>query len=129
MANYKVKLDFSKLCGVQVVDVQGRKCVVMPVDDNGIFISQKGGIYLDLLAKENAEPKYGQTHFIKRSVSKKAFMELSQESKDNCKNIVGNLSPFEFENNYGTASNPVTPQPQQNVASEPKSIDVNTLPF
>lgn len=130
MGNFKVKLDLSKMCGVQVVDVQGRKCVVIPVADNSIFLSQKGGIYLDLLAKENAEPKYGQTHFIKRSVSKKAFAELSQESKDNLKNIIGNLSPFEFENTYGTASNPVIPQPQQIVAPEPtKVVDVNDLPF
>ena len=129
MANYKVKLDLAKLCNAQVVDVQGKKCVVIPVDDNGIFLSQKGGIYLDLVARENTEPKYGQTHYIKRNVSKKTFAEMTNDARDSVKNIVGNLAPFEFENNYGTASNPVTPQPQQNVAPEPKSIDVNTLPF
>lgn len=125
MGNFKVKLDFSKLCGVQVVDVQGRKCVVIPVNDNSIFLSQKGGIYLDLLAKENAEPKYGQTHFIKRSVSKKAFAELSQESKDNLKNILGNLSPFEFENNTA----PQTPTPVSPIPETPKVVDVDSLPF
>lgn len=126
MANYKVKLDLAKLCNAQVVDVQGRKCVVIPVDDNGIFLSQRGSIYLDLVARENAEPKYGQTHYIKRNVSKKTFAEMTNEARDSVKNIVGNLAPFEFENN-NTA--PQTPTPVSQIPESPKSVDVNSLPF
>lgn len=126
MANYKVKLDLAKLCNAQVVDVQGRKCVVIPVDDNGIFLSQRGSIYLDLVARENAEPKYGQTHYIKRNVSKKTFAEMTNEARDSVKNIVGNLAPFEFENN-NTA--PQTPTPVSQIPETPKSVNVNDLPF
>lgn len=126
MANYKVKLDLAKLCNTQVVEVQGKKCVVIPVDDNGIFLSQKGGIYLDLIARENAEPKYGQTHYIKRNVSKKTFAEMSNDARDSVKNIVGNLAPFEFENN-NTA--PQTPTPVSQIPETPKAVDVNSLPF
>ena len=53
--NYKLKLDLNKLCGVQVIDVQGKKCVVLPVDDNGIFLSQRGAAYLDLNIRECRE--------------------------------------------------------------------------
>ena len=63
MANYKLKLDLTKLCGTQIVEVQGRKCVVLPVDDNGIFLSQRGSAYLDLNIRESREVKYGQTHY------------------------------------------------------------------
>lgn len=125
MANYKVKLDLAKLCNVQAVDVQGKKCVVIPVDDNGIFLSQKGGIYLDLVARENTEPKYGQTHYIKRNVSKKTFAEMSNDARDSVKNIVGNLAPFEFENNTA----PQTPTPVSQIPETKKTVDVSELPF
>lgn len=129
MANYKLKLDLTKLCGTQIVEVQGRKCVVLPVDDNGIFLSQRGSAYLDLNIRESREVKYGQTHYAKVSVNKKTFATLSNEAKDALKNVVGNMAPDEYNadgNNANTATATATTVVEP---STPKEVDVNNLPF
>ena len=127
--NYKLKLDLNKLCGVQVIDVQGKKCVVLPVDDNGIFLSQRGAAYLDLNIRESREVKYGQTHYAKVSVNKKTFASLSNEAKDALKNVVGNMAPDEYNadsNNANTATATATTVVEP---STPKEVDVSNLPF
>lgn len=127
MANYKLKLDLAKLCGSQIVEVQGRKCVVLPVDDNGIFLSQRGAAYLDLNIRESREVKYGQTHFAKVSVNKKTFATLSNEAKEALKNVVGNMAPDEYNADSNATATVTT-----NAVAEPsvtKEVDVNNLPF
>ena len=130
--NYKLKLDLNKLCGVQVIDVQGKKCVVIPVDDNGIFLSQRGAAYLDLNIRECREVKYGQTHFAKVSVNKKTFTSMSNEAKDALKNVVGNMSPDEYNpDNTATASSAQTPAPTSTPSPTPTAngVDISNLPF
>ena len=43
--NYKLKIDYAKLKRVGVAHIQGKtgkvKCVVIPVDENNIFLSEK----------------------------------------------------------------------------------------
>lgn len=123
MANYKLKLDLAKLCNVQVIDVQGKKCVVLPVDDNGIFLSQRGAAYLDLILRECREVKYGQTHFAKVSVSKKTFASLSQDAQNALKNVVGNMSPDEYNANNNA------PQPMPSAPSTTQSVSADDLPW
>lgn len=130
--NYKLKLDLNKLCGVQVIDVQGKKCVVLPVDDNGIFLSQRGAAYLDLNIRECREVKYGQTHFAKVSVNKKTFASMSNEAKDALKNVVGNMSPDEYnpDNATTTSSAPMpTPTPTPSPTPTTNGVDISNLPF
>ena len=132
MANYKLKLDLTKLCGAQIVEVQGRKCVVLPVDDNGIFLSQRGSAYLDLNIRESREVKYGQTHYAKVSVNKKTFASLSNEAKDALKNVVGNMAPDEYNaDNATTTSSEQTPTPASTPSSAPTAngVDISNLPF
>lgn len=127
MANYKLKLDLAKLCGAQIVEVQGRKCVVLPVDDNGIFLSQRGAAYLDLNIRESREVKYGQTHFAKVSVNKKTFASLSNEAKEALKNVVGNMSPDEYNADNNATATAITDTVVE--PSTPKVVDVSNLPF
>lgn len=137
--NYKLKIDLAKLCGTQVIDVQGKKSVVIPVDDNGIFISQRGAVYLDFNIRESREVKYGQTHFAKVSVNKKTFATMSNEAKDALKNVVGNMSPDEYnpDNNANTANalatttaSTLSPAPTTNPTSGSSSdVDIDSLPF
>ena len=126
MANYKLKLDLAKLCNVQVIDVQGKKCVVLPVEDNGIFLSQRGAAYLDLNIRESREVKYGQTHYAKVSVSKKAFASLSQDVQNALKNVVGNMSPDEYNPNGGYTNS--APQPTS-VPNTTQSVSADDLPW
>ena len=132
MANYKLKLDLTKLCGAQIVEVQGRKCVVLPVDDNGIFLSQRGAAYLDLNIRECREVKYGQTHFAKVSVNKKTFASMSNEAKDALKNVVGNMSPDEYNPDNATttsSSTMTTTTPTTSPATTTNGVDISNLPF
>lgn len=128
--NYKLKIDLAKLCGTQVIDVQGKKSVVIPVDDNGIFISQRGAVYLDFNIRESREVKYGQTHFAKVSVNKKTFATLSNEAKDALKNVVGNMSPDEY-NPDNTTTTSSAPMPTSTPSPSPATngVDISNLPF
>lgn len=128
--NYKLKIDLAKLCGTQVIDVQGKKSVVIPVDDNGIFISQRGAVYLDFNIRESREVKYGQTHFAKVSVNKKTFAALSNEAKDALKNVVGNMSPDEY-NPDNTTTTSSAPMPTSTPSPSPATngVDISNLPF
>jgi hypothetical protein len=130
--NYKLKLDLAKLCGAQIIEVQGKKSVVLPVDDNGIFLSQRGAAYLDLNIRESREVKYGQTHFAKVSVNKKTFAAMSNEAKDALKNVVGNMSPDEYNpDNTTTTSSAQTPTPTSTPSPTPTAngVDISNLPF
>lgn len=101
MANYNIKLDLSKLNKVAVTDIQGKngrvKCVVIPVEENSVFVSEKtGNIYLDFVANERQTVSYGQTHIVKPKVGDK-WRDMSQEERRNIP-ICGSLSPFEYGN-------------------------------
>lgn len=95
--NYNVKIDFAKLNRVGVANIQGKtgkvKCVVIPVDENDIFVSEKGGIYKDFTAIEMKEERYGQTHLLKPSVPSEKYKAMTEEEKKSI-NIVGSLSPL-----------------------------------
>lgn len=111
--NYNIKLDLAKLNKVAAVNLTGKtgekvKCVVIPVEDNDIFLSEKGGIYLDLTAIAMKEERYGQTHLIKKSIPSDIYKELSDEFKKN-QPIIGALKPIQSKQaevtNYAQAEN------------------------
>ena len=128
--NYNVKIDLKKLEKVAVMPIQGKtgliKCVVIPVEENNIFVSEKtnGGIYLDLKASEVREMRFGQSHILKRTVGKEAYSKMTKEEIINMP-IVGSLSPYD---NQGMASNnqPME-QPKENTSNN--NYDGTELPF
>lgn len=96
--NYNVKIDLAKLNKVGATLIKGRsgnsvKCVVIPVEENDIFISEKGGIYLDITAVAMKEERYGQSHLLKRSIPSEKYKAMSDEEKKN-QPIIGALSPI-----------------------------------
>lgn len=96
--NYQLKLDFAKLRKAGVANITGRsgnkvKCVVIPVDENDIFISEKGGIYMDFACFGMKEEHYGQSHLVKPSLSKER-RERMTEDELNAVPIVGALKPM-----------------------------------
>ena len=89
MTNYNIKLDLSKLCTTTTMDIQGKtgkvKCVVIPVEENGIFLSDRtGNIYLDFTAYERKEESFGQTHFIKQRVGGTKWKAMTDEERMAC---------------------------------------------
>lgn len=133
MGNFNLKLDLSKLKNACVKDLKGAsgmiKCLIIPVADNNLFISEKtGSVYLDCECKEVQNPKYDQTHFIKRRYTKEQYYQMDAEDRKNIP-IIGNLSPQkEWNNNNNSSSYSTQSQPRVQ-PSQISSNNSNDLPF
>lgn len=111
MSNYNIKIALTKLKGAKVMEIEGktckRLCVVIPIDNQeGTIVdsyeSKKDGlptikplddVQLNLTAFEFREKKFGQTHGIKASFSKKR-MESMAEDELRQMPFIGNLKPW-----------------------------------
>lgn len=73
------------------------KCLVIPIKENHLFMSEKGNIYMDIVAFERKEPmkdKDGaivQTHLVKQSLPKEVRDKMTDEQKRN-QPIIGSLT-------------------------------------
>lgn len=117
--NYSIKLDLAKLNRVGVAKITGKSgetlnCVVIPVNENNIFISEKGGIYLDMAAFEMKSESYGQTHLIKPSLTEEQRKQMTKDEK-NALPIIGALKPMKAK--------------QAEVTTELKPTEYDDLPF
>ena len=128
--NYNVKIDLKKLEKVAVMNIQGNtgliKCVVIPIEENNIFVSEKanGGIYLDLKASEVREMRFGQSHILKRTVGKEAYSKMTKEEIINMP-IVGNLSPYNGQGMEATQTQTNETKTEQ----EERGNNIDELPF
>ena len=129
-----VGIHLNKLNGASVVDVRGKKCVVIPVEENGIYISDKGTIVLSYFMSKLQEEKWGKTHSLKRKLTKEEYKTWTKEQKDN-NPIAGYFEPYVARANgynnggYNPQPNaPQTPQPTYNSANS-MGGDVADLPF
>lgn len=124
--NGTVNIHLNKLKDVSVVDVRGRKCVVIPVDDNGIYISEKGTIVLSYFMSKMKEESWGKTHSLKRKLTKEEYKTWTKEQKDN-NPIAGYFEPWkprEGYNNGGYAPQASNPAPTYNGGN-----GIGDLPF
>lgn len=131
--NGTINIHLNKLNDVSVVDVRGRKCVVIPVDDNGIYISEKGTIVLSYFMSKMQEEKWGKTHSLKRKLTKDEYKTWTKEQKDN-NPVAGYFEPWRpregYNNNGGgyaqsTYNAPQAPSPAPNYGGG----GVDGLPF
>lgn len=116
--NYNIRLDLAKLEKVGVANITGRtgkkvKCVLIPVEENDVFLSEKGGAYLDLVAFEMKEERYGQSHLVKLSLPKEQAQWMTEEQR-NAMPILGALKPI---------------QAKQREVQEEASAEADDLPF
>ena len=93
MANFSIRLDLQKVPGAFLTKIKGKnetkECLCIPIEDAKLFVGTKG-TYLDLAAIEVKEPKYEQTHLIKRSLPKDVYDAMSEEERKE-QPIVGNM--------------------------------------
>ena len=80
-------------------------CVVIPIEPNHLYKSDKGGLYLNLIHFEMKEEKEYGTHIIKQSLPKEVREAMSDEEK-NAMPILGNSKFGEYTPN-NEASAPV----------------------
>ena len=111
MANYNLRIALTKIKGAKVMEIEGKtctkKCVVIPIDNEegtvqDCYESKIDGmpttkplndVQLNLTAFEFAEKKYGQTHGLKASFSRKRMERMTEEELRSMP-FVGNLKPW-----------------------------------
>lgn len=109
--NYNLRIALTKIKGAKVMDIEGKtctkRCVVIPIDsDEGTVQDSYEGkmdglpttkflndVYLNLTAFEFKEKKYGQSHGIKASFSRKKLERTSEEELKSMP-FVGNMKPW-----------------------------------
>lgn len=128
MESLSISIDLTKLENAVVKPLKGKSgmidCVIIPIEQNNIFVSNKGSAYLDLVANKMSSVKYGQTHIIKRSLPKDVYKSMTKEERI-AMPVVGSLKPIFIASNNSDA-------PQSNDTGS-KSNDFSTnsddLPF
>lgn len=111
MPNYNLRIALTKLKGARIMDIQGKTCkktcVVIPIDneEGTVQDSYEGKIdgmptwkpmdevQLNLTAFEFKEKKYGQTHGIKASFSRKRMEKMTEEELRSMP-FIGNMRPW-----------------------------------
>lgn len=98
-----MRIDLRKLPAAGVANIKGKdgkphKCVVIDIDAAHLFHSEKGAVYLDLVAWENRDGigQYGDTHMLKQSLPKavrESLNALPQEQREAATRILGNMRP------------------------------------
>lgn len=107
--NLTGKLNLMQLKNACIVSVKGntatKQGVFIPIEDNDLFVPKDEtgapkGAYLDINIWENRQPgRYGDTHAVRPSISKKAREAMGEEQyREAIKALpyIGNLRPLEF---------------------------------
>lgn len=124
MGHYKGSIDLLKLDKAGITEIHGKRCVVIPIEENDIFTPERGGAFLTISYWDNGVADgYGKTHSGQQSYSK-AFREAHAGQKPP---KLGSLTPF------GTTPREANGTPSEPVAEAPKSTPANApmsdLPF
>ena len=142
MSNYKLigSVNLAKLTNVGLMNVKGKsgvtkKCVVIPIEDNDIFVkvtektdtngnkftSKIFGLGVEVYEKRETD-QYGNSHYLKRGVSKEYVNSHNQADVDAMnKTYLGDLKPVEIPSSNQAA----TIQPEQETAAS----NDDDLPF
>lgn len=94
---YSLKIDLKKLTKAFVKDIQGTEktvqCLCIPIQENELFVSSKGAVYVDLIAIPSPNNAYGCTHLIKKKVKKEVYKALKDGERLDAP-ILGNVKPL-----------------------------------
>lgn len=132
-----ISIQLNKLNDVSVVDVRGRKCVVVPVNENGIYISEKGTIVLSFFMSKMREEQWGKTHTLKRKLNKEEYNTWTKEQRDN-NPVAGYFEPWRqgggYNNNGSGYAQPTynalqAQSPAPNYGGNNNGGGVGDLPF
>lgn len=111
MSNYNLKIMLTRLKGAKVMEVEGKRskrlCVVIPIDnDEGTVVDSYeskidglpttkplNDVQLNLSAFEFKEQRYGQSHGLKASFSRKRLEKMSEDEVRSMP-FVGHMKPW-----------------------------------
>ena len=112
MDNGMLPIYLNRLNNATVEAVRGKECVVIPVNDNNLFISSKGTIVLTTLLLKMKESKWGKTDSIQAHIKKEERDKMSEEQRKEAAKELGYFKPFEDRGNTERQNNnnpPYTP--------------------
>lgn len=110
MSSLNIDINLLKLSRAGVASIHGVKCVVIPCEENDIYVSQdeqtskakSAHLHITAWENKNGISQYGDTHYIKPSYSKE-FRTANAEANKNAP-IIGNGKPIQSQ---GSAINNV----------------------
>lgn len=126
--NGTIGIILNKMEGVTIESVNGKECVVIPVEENAIYISAKGTAVLSFYMSKMPEMKWGKTHCLKRRLTKDEYKNATKTFRENMP-ICGYFEPYrskaEFENNKTSYT------PKEKTAEQKQTCyqSIDDLPF
>lgn len=102
--NLQGSIDLLKLDLAGIATIKGKKCLIIPIQENDIYISINENLkpkaaYLGVNIYERRETgKFGETHNVKQSFSKEFREKVGKEVMDK-KPYLGNMKPMEVKSN------------------------------
>ena len=98
------KINLAKLNNAIVKEMNGRKgpvkCVIIPVEENNIYLGSNGSAYLSFTCAERpAKSDWGETHTIRPQVSTEKYRSTTKEERMAIP-FIGGLSRLDFKNSY-----------------------------
>lgn len=88
MGNISTKINLAAFAGASIIKSGRNKdvdCIIIPIEMNHFFKSEKGAVYLDLqgfeIAADKRKADSKDTHLVKQSLSKDVFSKMTDEEK------------------------------------------------
>lgn len=74
--NYDISLNLSALFNVKITEKNGKKYIIIPFEENGLFEGKKG-VYLNLYMLDKPNEQFGTTHSLqlKKSQQVRKYMD------------------------------------------------------
>lgn len=118
-----ISIDLTQLSGASL---QGDN-IIIPCKQNDIYITDKNKAYLSLVAQPSPSSKFGETHYVKRRLSKAVYNAMTQEERNRFP-IIGSAKEYVYTN---TASNTSKNEPteQRKTPKQDSNVDINDMPF
>lgn len=128
MDNIKLSINLLKLNRSGVATIHGVHCVIIPIEDNDIYVSSNEqnkpkGAYLSVCAWESLNNKYGNTHIVKQSYSKEYRNKYPDAEKQSP--ILGNGKVLTYQSKQA----PISAKIAENPNFDPFAGDTNDIPF
>lgn len=102
MGNISTKINLGALKNATILKMGKTQldCIVIPIDQNHLYKTDKGAVYLDLVGFEinNPKPDQKDTHLVKQSFSKDILAKMTDEEKKSYP-ILGNHINWDSSNN------------------------------
>lgn len=117
MSNITGKINLAALEHTVRKLESGEEVIILPIGRNKLFKSDKGNVYLDLIAFDLKNPEKDRTHMVKQSVPKADLEKMNDEEKASIP-ILGNLRVWSDSPNE-SAPNTVEDQPGEGLDDLP----------